>query len=353
METGSAITNRHHQYHGCRPIRPLTISSDLSANPSKGNLPLDDGAHKRSRSFTRSDAWQLVPRGNTGKAEWPCQGYTIRRLVTVQDDHLDIVDTLANATDRLLGVLYENELALAEKPIEIRLAGRPPYQETQIEHGGPHPTAMARWSDIVVGFVAGDDVSRSHALTFVRPGAIGLADHELGLAPGTSQTIEWSVFPLPGGDYWDFINAIRRSWNANFPIPGPHVFVDWSFGTKSDDYYRQWVRSRGLKLVTSPDAMFDQGKAAMGTAIPMAKRFCTQAAVWISQLHAAAPDVKALVYMNCSLSTEPEAANKYADSKLMDAGGNQLTMAAGSPQGVTMAPLFVSTPDSSDSSQAG
>jgi hypothetical protein len=298
-------------------------------------------------AMTHLKTWQPVPRGGTGKAEWSCQGYSVRRAVTPRDDHLLIADTLTNTTDRLIGVMCENQLALAEKPLEIRLAGRPPYQDTQIEHGGPHPTAMARWSDITVGLAAEDDIFRAHAKVFVRPGALGLADHELGLAPGASQTVQWSIFPLPHGDYWDFVNAVRRNWEANFPIPGPHVFVDWSFGTKSDDYYRQWVRSRGLKLVTSPDAMFDEGKAAMGTAIPMAKRFGRQTAAWIRQLHTAAPEVKALVYINCSLSTEPGAAKKYADSRLMDPGGTQLTMAAGSPQGVTMAPLFVSTLDNS------
>lgn len=296
---------------------------------------------------TGEDAWQPIPPGTSRKAEWSCHGYRVTRTVAVRDDHLHVTDTFTSTSRSLGGVMCENRLVISEKPIETRLAGRPPYAASQIESAGPHPTVMARWRDLVVGLVAEDDVFRAHCLAFARPDSVGLADHELGISPGQSQTVEWSIYPIPRGDYWDFVNAVRRNWGANYPIPGPHVFVDWSFAAHRDEYLRNWVRSRGISMVSSPDAMFDEGKAAMGTAIPMAKTFCARTAGWIRQLHAAAPGVKALVYINCSLSTEPGAAAKYADSKLVDPSGNQLTMAAGSPQGVTMAPLFISTTEDS------
>ena len=48
----------------------------------------------------------------------------IRRRVTVESDHVDVADTLTNRTSELIGVLYENRLQYAEKPREVRLAGR-------------------------------------------------------------------------------------------------------------------------------------------------------------------------------------------------------------------------------------
>jgi hypothetical protein len=140
---------------------------------------------------------------------------------------------------------------------------------------------------------------------------------------------------------------VRRNWGSNFTIPGLHVFVPWSDGTNSDEYYRNWAQTRGVRLVCPFDAMFDEGKAAMGTAIPLAKVFCNRTAAWMRQLHRASPEVKALFYINCSMCTEPGAAEKYADSRLLGPTGVQCTIAAGSPQGVTMAPVFISTLENS------
>ena len=177
---------------------------------------------------------------------------------------------------------------------------------------------------------------------FARTNAIGLADHELGIEPGKSVTVEWEVYPVPNGDYWSFVNAVRRNWGCNFTIPA-NVFVDWSSEAKSDSYYSQYIRSRGLKMVSASDAMFDDGKPAMGTAIPLAKQFCDRTSTWMRHVHSVAPDVKALFYINCSLCTEPDAVKKYADSRMLDAR-QQLTMVAGGGSGgIVSAPLFIST----------
>ena len=292
---------------------------------------------------TTEEAWDMLPSGQTGQVQWSCSGYRVTREVAVRDDHIHVADTFTNTGNQLAGVMCENALVLLEKPLQVRLAGRPPYARYQSEGGGTNPTALVQWDDLAIGLVAEDDVFRAHVKEFAWTDAVGLADHELGLSPGQSHTSEWSIYPVPHGDYWDFLNAVRRNWGANLTIPGLHVFVDWSSGTNSDDYYRHWVESRGVRMVSSLDAMFDEGKAAMGTAIPMANVFSERTRAWIQQLHSVAPEVKALVYMNCSLSTEPGAAEKYGDSKLLDASGSQRTMAAGSPEGITMAPLFISS----------
>ena len=108
------------------------------------------------------------------------------------------------------------------KPVETRLAGRPPYTESQIESGGhasdgDGPLA-ATWC---VGLVAEDDIFRAHALAFVRPDCRRPGRSRTGHFPGESQTLEWSIYPIPGGDYWDFVNAVRRNWGANFTDPRP------------------------------------------------------------------------------------------------------------------------------------
>jgi hypothetical protein len=293
---------------------------------------------------TPAGGWSAVPRGGIRRVTWPCTGYTTSRTVELCADYVQVRDTFANTTAALVGVMVEHRLVLPEPPVEVRLGGRPPYSRFQNEGGGTNPTAIARWPDLAVGLVADDDIFRVHAKGFATGRAVGLADHELGLGPGQAHTLEWSIYPVAHGGYWDIINAIRRTWGANFTIPAQHPFVAWPAETDTDEYYRDWVARRGVRWVSSYDAMFNEGKAAMGTAIPLATDFCQRTAGWMARLHRVAPEVKALFYMNCTLCTEPGAAEKYADSRLLDATGTQLTMAAGSPQGVTMAPLFVATP---------
>ena len=77
-----------------------------------------------------------------------------------------------------------------------------------------------------MGMVAVDDVFRVHVRSFTAAGTLGLADEQLGLDGGKSITL-WSgvIYPVPGGDYWDFVNAVRRNWDANYTIPGPFGFT--------------------------------------------------------------------------------------------------------------------------------
>ena len=85
---------------------------------------------------TGKEAWQPISPGTSGKAEWSCRGYRVTRTVAVRGDHLHVTDTFSNAGDRLVGVMCDNRLALDVKPVETRLAGRPPYTESQIESAG-------------------------------------------------------------------------------------------------------------------------------------------------------------------------------------------------------------------------
>jgi hypothetical protein len=368
IETGKAIRSRAGTVATPAPTGPLPTFVPRGPQRVPMTVELADGGAIRlqvgQRQFvlstrtsepqgkwieTREDLWRPVAVQGNATAEWTGQGYHVTRTVTLHDDHVHVADTFANTGERLAGVMVEHRLKFRDRPVEVRLAGLPPYAAFHSEAGGTNPTAVARWPDLAVGLVAVDDIFRTHALEFARDDAIGLADHELGIGPGQSHTLQWSIYPVPRGDYWDFINAVRRNWGANFTIPGPQVFVGWSSDTghRDEAFYRDWIAARGVKLVASYDAMFDDGRAAMGTAIPLAKRFCARTKDWIRELHKTAPGVQALVYMNATLCTEAGAIDKYADSRTLDANGKQRTLAAGTPKGITAAPNFICTLDNS------
>ncbi|MBR6374106.1 MAG: hypothetical protein IKS20_13090 [Victivallales bacterium] len=51
--------------------------------------------------------------------------------------------------------------------------------------------------------------------------AIGLCDQSFVLAPRASAEQAFAVIPVESGDYWDFINPLRRLVGANFCVDGP------------------------------------------------------------------------------------------------------------------------------------
>ena len=96
---------------------------------------------------------------------------------------------------------------------------------------------------------------------------------------------------MPDGDYWDFINTVRRNWGSNFTIPGPFGF-QWNVdGTQSAEYYANWLNKRGLKWVISEQEDFTPAEItqygmpygcpfAEGTAIPLATSWCNGTDDW-------------------------------------------------------------------------
>ncbi len=281
---------------------------------------------------TTRDGWQAVPAGQTREARWHGPGYAVQRRLTVRDDHIHVADTFSNSTDKIVGVIYQNRLDLSQQgQPRVLLAGRAPISASYGVQEPGHPSAMALWDDLALGLLAEDDIFRVHVKAFAEPQVIGLADPRLGLPPGKGHTLEWCIYLAPQGDYWDLINAIRRNWGCNITIPGPSLFGHNADGRKSQQYFNDLVGSRRIKLICSGQTDF-QGEEikngvdlAEGTAIPLARRWCTSAAAWVRKLQAADPAVVPLVYLHPAICTEPGAEKKYADCRLLDATGGHVT----------------------------
>ncbi|NUQ60925.1 MAG: hypothetical protein HUU20_00445 [Pirellulales bacterium] len=279
---------------------------------------------------TGEDSWKSIAQGQSGEARWNGAGYEVARRVSVRDDHVHVADTFTCTGNELAGVIYENRLAIGPKPREIMACGQPAWFETGQVSSPAHPTITARWEDFTVGLAAEDDIFRMHCDSFAEPDAIGLRDAQLGIAPGKSHTLEWSIYPVPKGDYWDFINALRRNWGSIFTLPWAIVFESAVDGTKTAEEYGRWATSRGMKAICSgqtyfmEDGVLPKGMLGEGTAIPMAETWCSAHADWIRKLRAAAPGVKVLIYIHAQICTEPGAETLYADSKLLDAAGGHV-----------------------------
>lgn len=283
-----------------------------------------------------------IARGAQATVQWKAGSWRVERTVEVHDYHVAVADTVTNQADDLRGVIIEHECAIADEPQEVRLAGRPTTSTQARAYNPAHPSVYVRWSDCGVALLAEDDVFRVHSMSFREPDRFGISDPRLGLEGGDSVTLEWSIYPTPGGDYWDFVNAVRRNWGVNFTIPGPFVFASGIYPGWEPEQYAQWMRARDVKITCGGIAKYPDGKYAHGTGVLFAPEWVAGERDWITKMRQAAPETLPLCYFHAQCCTEPGGEEKYADSRLLNAQGEHV----GYPYRYRL-PLYVPTRENS------
>lgn len=269
---------------------------------------------------------ELTAAGQVAQTGWTAGNARVERRVTLHPDHLKVDDTVTNMSDDLIGVMLRHQATSASGvAASALLAGRELVGGSGSAYNARNPSAYSQWSDIGLGLVAEDDIFRIHLRAFAEPDGPGLADERLGLEAGASVTLEWSIYPVPGGDYWDFVNAVRRTWDVNFTIPGQFYFFYPPAKDHTPESYAQWLRSRDIDIVCGGIAKYADGKYAHGTGILFAPEFVAAEAEAVAKIKQGAPEVTVMAYFHGQLCTEPEAETKYADSVLLDANGEHLS----------------------------
>jgi hypothetical protein len=294
----------------------------------------------RTRMSLPNGGWREAERA--GGTEWSAGPCKVSRKVTVREDHVHIADALTNTSDALIGVMLEHYADLVAPPVAVYLAGRKAFSDGGNAWEAANPSAFAASAQLGVGLVAEDDVFRVHVRSFHDAKTFGLADDSLGLAPRGSITLEWSIYPSLGGDYWTFVNAVRRNWGVNFTIPGAFIFAHrWPAGL-SGEQYAQWMHERGLRYICGGIAKYADGLYAHGTGILFAPEFVARERDWSRKMAAADPELVPIAYFHAQCCTEPDSRGKYAEARLLDAGGKQIDY----PHGQVL-PLFVPTEENS------
>mgnify|MGYP005840613431 FL=1 len=292
---------------------------------SRTSLP--DGGWS-DRAEDQAD-WGVLRRGHEAIVQWQERGYRVERRVRLLNDRLAVADTFTNTSGELLGVIVEHRLKLPEPAIRTYLAGNLVKRLKQRANPA-HPTAIATCGAVTLGLVADDDVFRVHSEVFAEDQAVGLADRHLGLAPGARHTLEWSVFLARGGDYWDLVNAIRRSWGVNATLQGPSRWVHPG-GVPSDvEAAREWLGNTRVVVLCNPTFGTAEEAAAgitiqHGTALPLCTAWCATAATAVRTLRQACPSVTTYVYTHQNLCTEPGHEGKYQDSLALGLSGERAT----------------------------
>lgn len=282
------------------------------------------------------------------RVTWNTPQFRITRTVESTSTHIEVTDEITNRTNSLAGLMLQNSVRTDFGPDAEYLSGVLLQADRQ-RYNPANPSVFAVYGGQGMGLVASDDILRAQGLiAYTNADGMKLIDNSLGVEGGQTVTLSWSIYPTSSGDYWDFVNAVRRDWGVNFTLDGPFSYEPGDFattaarGTKGANYYSDWVKQRGLKYVLSGFAHFDDGTVAHGSAITKASKSFEGIQSWMRQAKSGANGVKPFIYFHDQISTEPGADQKYADAKTYNAQGEEIVY-----KGPQHLPLFLPTQSNS------
>lgn len=282
-------------------------------------------------------SWHAVSKA-AGSGVWTVEArgasYRLERSITPRPDHLVIRDRLTNLTGADLHLSLRHMIPLSPLPeAEVYVHGLRSRIRQGYDTGGDNPTVLVQSGADALGLVAEDDVFRAQSaqVATADPAQAGLLDHYFMLQPRAVYETRWSIYPVPAGGYFDFVNAVRRNWRTNFTIPGPFAFAPHpthEAGQTPD--LRTWLTNGGMRIVSTQIPMPQPGVLAHGLAFLREPAEQQRLADQARRLRRAAPGLKVLQYLHVYITRRDEAASAYPEARHLGPDGKQLTYAAGS-----------------------
>ena len=172
--------------------------------------------------------------------------YRLARTVRFEDHRIVVEDAVSSATAEDLGVRVRHRVIVPDVLKGYRLGG--------VERGflgerssAPNPTVFVRQKTTGVGITPEDNVFRLQVGAEVELNEAEFHVNHLGLRGKADYTLRWAIYPV-GTDYFDFVNALRRDWKANFTVLGPFEFLDARKYQKPEDAVALRTMLRRKKL---------------------------------------------------------------------------------------------------------
>lgn len=270
---------------------------------------------------------------SAGKLTAAGQYYRLTRTITRLPDHVAIRDDLTNLTDTDLHLSLKHSIVTSTPRGDVYLRGMRSRMGDGSQRGGDNPTVFVCSGNDGVGLVAEDDVFRvqTNLVANANPAEAGFVDHFFMLPPRGSYAIRWSIYPVTSGDYFDFVNAVRRNWNTNFTIPGPFAFAPHpTHEPKLIPDLKAWIDDASLNVVSLQIPMPEPAVLSHGLAFLEEKAEQQRLKDQADCLRAAKPGLKVLQYLHTYITRLDSAVEKYKDARHLDANGQQLAYSPGS-----------------------
>ncbi|MEW6359330.1 MAG: hypothetical protein AB1696_23545 [Planctomycetota bacterium] len=286
---------------------------------------------------TGQPGWRLTATqtGREGEVSASGPDYRLHRAIRFTPRKVSVADTITNAhADTPLGLLVRHDLSLHDKKDpQVRIAGNPdPSMDNY--YAPPNPSVHVVVGSIGIGMICEDTVFRNQARLYCEqdPPRVGLRTEMLYLPPGASRTLEWSVYPVAGRDYFDFINLVRQDWGANFTVQGPWTFFSpYTVVETPEEKLKTDIDRLGINYACYcggwVDGRNDKKKIGFGTGVmdPYWAPFRQALKEAAAKLRRIRPGIKVLVYYDTQRDTSDGGEERFKDSWLTSEKGQQLT----------------------------
>ncbi len=273
----------------------------------------DEAFVVESRFSTPAPGWV------TGENEW----FKRERSLETTPEVVIVRDTFTNLTQEPLALMRRNEITLGERMEHLWLGGLERVDKVGHSTSPANPTTFAATDTAGIGMLPLDAIARVHVVNQGDAGVVSLADNSLVVRPGAAYTAEWAILPTGRPDYWTFINAARRLYDANFTLDGAFVFLraDHLTDVWTDAEIADFLRFKSAYYVCSSIGYYKDGRYAHGTSFQEVAHdnYINAFARWKGLV----PGIKTLVYFHCFIDVTDEGPERYADARLLQYDGTQ------------------------------
>jgi len=282
-------------------------------------------------------AWQVVTRTSGGGGHVVAAGpqYRVHRKVRFTPRRVEIADTFVNLNaNEPLGLLVRHDLRLEGKPHpQVRLAGSPDPSLDNY-YAPANASVHVVVGSTAMGILCEDTVFQNQARLYYEhaPPRAGIRTEMLYLPPSGSRTLEWAVYPVASRDYFDFINLVRQDRDSNFTVQGPWTFFNpHTIRKASVETLREQFDRLGINYACYcggwVDWKRDKKKIGFGTGVmdPYWAPFRQALKEAAAKLRKARPGIKVLMYYDTQRDTSDGGEQRFRDSWLTNAEGQQLT----------------------------
>jgi len=250
-----------------------------------------------------------------------CPYYRIERQMRVEPHRVVVSDTVRNLTPDALGIILRNQVVTDGGQFAALLGGEPARGPREIKI---NPTVFLFKPNLGLGFVALDDVYVVQSRGFFEDNRAGILTQEFALDRKADYTFEWAIYPNGTGDYYDFINLVRRDEKRG----GVTVEGGFAFYSTGAVPSREHLEIRGLKYFSAPclaRVIDDPAISLEGIEFIEYPKVREQLRKQFQAVTAMDPAAKCMFHIAHSLYATNEPEKKFPDARVVNADGRQHT----------------------------
>ena len=271
-------------------------------------------------------SWRVRTR-QVGPSEFRITGagrfYAIDRQVLVTPTHVTVKDTISNKTPEAIGIILTHRMPMRGRKIETAYAsGHASTAHIATRRIAHNPTLFLARKGLGLGFVALDDVFIVQSKAFFNSNTAGILTDSFALDANASYTLEWALYLNSSGDYYNFINEIRKDEGRNnVTAEGGFAFI-----TRGTIPTREFVELRNLKYLSLSclaHATDDPQVSIEGIEFMDFPKEMAVIKDQFSTIHKEFPHLKLMFHIAHSLYTTNKPDQKFPDSRLIRADGKQ------------------------------